>query len=95
MALKGEPIDWQTFQLLPSLLDTLQSIRASDSETPGTEVAQNIQALISRLDQCSQILKGLPSEEFTQEEKDAKISKLQEKLKEKWFASSRPSHLII
>lgn len=81
--LKGEPVDWEAFKLLPALLDTLQSIRISEDKD-GIQVSKNIKALISRIELCSQILKALPSGDHTDEEKESEINALQEKLKEKW-----------
>jgi len=75
-------VDWETFLLLPSLLDTLQSIRASEDQD-GIQVCKNVSFFISRLERCTGIIQKLPTTDYTPEEKEEMFNRLQMKLKEK------------
>jgi len=76
-----QEIDWEQFQLLPFLLDVLDSIRENDAS--GTAVAKNVSLFVSRLEKCKRTLAHLPGTEYTKEEKEELYQQMKQKLNDK------------
>jgi len=74
-------VDWEQFQLLPFLLDLLDSVR--ENEASGAAVAKNVSLLVDRLAVCKKTLDTLPGTEYTREQKEQLYQDMKQKLNDK------------
>jgi len=92
MSAKKE-VDWEVFQVLPFLLDVLDSIRENESAKmknnqyestqPSKNLVKTVSLLLNRIETCKNTLEQLPGTEYTKHEKEELYEDLRRKHEEK------------